>query len=423
MMKEQKEIMASRSTGKAATIPGGTLPNTAQSSSMWNQPIAVWAVAFASIIAFMGLGLVDPILPAIAHKLNASHSDVTLLFTSYNTVMAVAMLITGAISSRLGMKGTLLSGIVIIAVFSALGGNSNGIWELVWLRGGWGLGNALFVATALSAIVSLSRTGVAQSIILFETAVGLGISVGPLLGGELGSISWRGPFFGVACLMVLAFILVLFMMPKPAPSAVKAKKTSLLDPFRALKHRALLVFGITAFLYNFGFFTLLAYSPFEMGLTERGLGFVFLGWGILLALTSVFMAPRLQKRYGTVTSMAVQLALFAVTLIVMGIWTDTNEVIIAAVIIAGAFLGNNNTLITTAVMNAAPSVERSTASAAYSFLRFVGGAIAPYLAGKLAEWFNPHVPFIVGGIFVLLSVLYVLANRQHVKHVDLAAGH
>lgn len=70
-------------------------------------------------------------------------------------------------------------------------------------------------------------------------------------------------------------------------------------------------------------------------------------------------------------------------------------------------------------MNAAP-IERSTASAAYSFLRFVGGAIAPYLAGKLAEWYSPHVPFIVGGCFVFLSVLFVLWNRRHVSHVDLA---
>ncbi|UKS30911.1 MFS transporter [Paenibacillus sp. HWE-109] len=390
-------------------------------SNMFNQPKAVWAVAFASIIAFMGLGLVDPILPAIAHKLNASHSDVTMLFTSYNLVMAVAMLITGVISSRLGMKGTLLAGIVIIAIFAALGGSSNGIWQLVWLRGGWGLGNALFVATALSAIVSLSRTGVAQSIILFETAIGLGISVGPLLGGELGSISWRGPFFGVAVLMIVAFLFIAFVMPKSKAPAT-AKKTSILDPFRALKHRPLRIFGITAFLYNFGFFTLLAYSPFYMGLKERGLGYVFLGWGLLLAITSVFMAPRLQKRYGTVKSMCVQLLLFAVTLMVMGIWTSTKEVIIVAVVLAGAFLGNNNTLITTAVMNAA-QVERSTASAAYSFLRFLGAAAAPWLAGKLAEWYNPHVPFIVGGSFVLVSVIYVWLNRRHVQHVDQVEGH
>lgn len=396
---------------------------TASKEGFLKQPKAVWAVFFACIIAFMGLGLVDPILPAIAKQLQASPSQVTLLFTSYNAVMAVAMLITGAISSRLGIKWTLLCGIVIIAIFSALGGASNDIWSLVGLRAGWGLGNSLFVATALAAIVSLSNSGTAKAIILYEAAIGLGISVGPLLGGWLGGMSWRGPFLGVASLMVIAFIGLILLMPKPANQGKAVAKTSLKDPFRAMKHRSLLVFGIGAALYNFGFFTLLAYAPFVMGLDAHGLGFVFLGWGILLAITSVFMAPKLHQSFGTIKSMSAMLSLFAIVLVIMGIWTSTQWVIIVCVIFAGALLGNNNTLITTAVMNSAP-VERSTASAAYSFLRFLGGAIAPYFAGKLAEWYNPHVPFIVGGGFVFVSVLFILSNYRHLKHVDRAeAGH
>jgi predicted MFS family arabinose efflux permease len=404
MDKEREETMELASSGKG---------------SLLSQPKAVWAVGFACVIAFMGIGLVDPILPAIAEKMNASQSQVTLLFTSYNIIMAVAMLITGFISSRLGIKWTLLCGIIIIAVFAGLGGASDSIWALVGLRGGWGLGNALFVATALSAIVSLSTAGTAQAIILYEAAIGLGISVGPLLGGELGSISWRGPFFGVSTLMIVAFLFLVFMMPKTRQ--VTKAKSSLLDPFRALKYRGLLTLGLTALLYNFGFFTLLAYSPFVMHLKERGLGYVFLGWGLLLAVTSVFVAPKLERRFGTIKSMCAMLVLFAVTLLAMGIWTSSKAVVIIAVIIAGAFLGNNNTLITTAVMQAAP-VERPTASAAYSFLRFIGGAIAPWFAGKLAEWYNPHIPFIVGGCFVLISVLFILANRKHLQHIDKAVS-
>ncbi len=362
-------------------------------------------------------GLVDPILPAIAKKLNASTNEVTLLFTSYNAVMAIAMLITGIISSKFGIKRTLLAGIVIIALFSALGRLSNNIWLLVGLRGGWGLGNALFIATALTAIVSLSKNGTAKAIILYETAIGLGISVGPIIGGELGSLSWRGPFLGVASLMVIAFVSLLAFMPKASEQNTVKAKNSILEPFRAMKYRSLVVLGITACLYNSGFFTLLAYAPFVMNLNAHGLGYVFLGWGILLAITSIFMAPKMQQRFGTVFSMAMMLTLFALVLLAMGIWTSSHRLIVGAVIFAGALLGNNNTLITTAVMNAAP-VERSTASAAYSFLRFIGGAIAPYLAGKLAEWYNPHVPFVVGGGFVLVSVLFVLLNRKHLRHID-----
>lgn len=406
------------SSSKTASLSETTERLELESASLLKQPKAVWAVFFASIIAFMGLGLVDPILPAIANSLNASPSEVTLLFTSYNAVMAVAMLITGAISSRIGIKWTLLAGIIVIAVFSALGGMAGDVWTIIGLRGGWGLGNALFVATALSAIVTLSGSGTAKAVILYEAAVGLGISVGPLVGGWLGAISWRGPFLGVAGLMVIAFLGLSILMPKSSEKAgSKASHTSLLAPFRAMRHRSLVVLGITACFYNIGFFTLMAYAPFVMGLDEHGLGYVFLAWGVLLAITSVFTAPKLQEKFGTVKSMGMMLFLFALMLLAMGIWTEIPWVIIAAVIVAGALLGNNNTLITTAVMNASP-VERSTASAAYSFLRFLGGALAPFMAGKLAEWFNPHVPFLVGSGFVLLAVLFIALNHKYVQHVD-----
>ncbi|MGH3472124.1 MAG: MFS transporter, partial [Nocardioidaceae bacterium] len=179
---------------------------------MWRQPKAVWAVAFACVIAFMGIGLVDPILKPIADQLGASPSQVSLLFTSYMAVMGVAMLITGVVSSRIGAKRTLLIGLVIIVVGAALAGSSDTINGIVGFRAIWGLGNALFIATALATIVNSARGSVAQAIILYEAALGLGIAAGPLIGGELGSISWRGPFFGVSVLMTVAFIATAFLL-------------------------------------------------------------------------------------------------------------------------------------------------------------------------------------------------------------------
>ena len=106
----------------------------------------------------MGIGLVDPILPALASSLKASPSQVSLLFTSYLVVTAVAMLVVGWVSSRFGAKRTLVLGLAIIVVFAALAGTSGSIGGIVGFRAGWGLGNALFIATSLAVIVS-SATG------------------------------------------------------------------------------------------------------------------------------------------------------------------------------------------------------------------------------------------------------------------------
>jgi len=83
-----------------------------------SQPTAVWAVAAAAVVSFMGLGLVDPILPAIAHDLRASPSDVELLFTSYFAFTGLSMLFSSVVASRIGTKRTLLAGLALIVVFS-----------------------------------------------------------------------------------------------------------------------------------------------------------------------------------------------------------------------------------------------------------------------------------------------------------------
>lgn len=387
--------------------------------SVWRQPAQVWAVAFACVIAFMGIGLVDPILAPIAQQLHATASQVSLLFTSYLVVMACAMLITGAVSSRIGAKKTLLLGLGIIVVGSALAGSSSTINGIIGWRAVWGLGNALFVATALAAIVSAAKGSVAQAILFYEAALGLGIAAGPLIGGLLGEISWRGPFYGVSVLMVIAMLVTGFLLPSaPKPD----HHTSVMEPIRALRHGALRTVGITALLYNFGFFTLLAWTPFVLGMTAIQVGFVFFGWGLMLAISSVVVAPRLQARFGTMNSVIGALFCFALILAVMALATTNKPVVIACVVLAGIFLGINNTLVTETVMKAAP-VERPVASAAYSFVRFLGGAVAPYIAGKLGENVSPNAPFWLGAVMVLLAMGVLVVWRSLFDHIDAEPNH
>jgi MFS family permease len=366
----------------------------------------------------MGIGLVDPILPALRDKLNATPTQVELLFTSYLVVTAVAMLVTGWVSSRIGAKRTLISGLVLIVVFAAAAGSSGSIGAIVGFRAGWGLGNALFIATSLAVIVGSASGGFAGAIVLYETALGIGIAMGPLLGGELGSISWRGPFYGVSVLMAIALIATIFLLPgTPTPK----RRESILEPIKALRHRALATTSGVGLLYNWGFFTLLGYSPFLMqGITAQQLGFVFCGWGVLVAVFAVWGAPWLKSRFGTARTLYGNFTLMAVDLAVIGIWPGSKTTVIVAVIVAGAFIGVNNTLVTTAVMSIAP-VERPVASATYGFVRFIGGGLAPFAAAKLVEHFDAHVPYILGAAAVLAAA--VLLSTVHAALAAADAGH
>ena len=207
-----------RASADNETTGDETPADSGAGASILRQPRAVWAVAFAAVIAFMGIGLVDPILPAISAELDATPAQSMLLFTSYLFITGGMMFFTSFLSSRIGAKTTLLIGLVLIVAFAALAGFSGSVDQIIGFRAGWGLGNALFISTALSTIVGAASGGAERAIILYEAALGVGIATGPLLGGLLGGISWRGPFFGTAVLMAIGFIAIVVLLPVAMPT-------------------------------------------------------------------------------------------------------------------------------------------------------------------------------------------------------------
>ncbi|MGC4954128.1 MFS transporter [Actinomadura citrea] len=404
---------------------------TPKGGGILRQPTSVWATAFAAVVAFMGIGLVDPILPAIAANLDASPSQVSLLFTSYFLITAVAMLVTGWVSSRIGGRRTLLIGLAIVVAFAALAGTSGTVGQLVGFRAGWGLGNALFVATALAVIVgaasggaggdpegagdrppSKGKRGAESAIILYEAALGIGISLGPLAGALLGDMNWRFPFFGTAALMAVGFLLIATLL-KPTPKP--AEKTRLSAPIRALAHGGLSTTAFTALFYNYAFFTILAFTPFVLGMSAHGIGLVFFGWGVMVALASVFGAPVLQRRIGTVRVMYLALGLLIV--FQLGLAFLGHGGIIACTVLSGIPIGLNNTAFTEAAMEVSDS-PRPVASAGYNFVRWMGGALAPYIATRLAEEVDANLPYVVGAACCAVAIGILAVRRRHLEPLE-----
>lgn len=382
--------------------------------SVWRQPAQVWAVAFACVVAFMGIGLVDPILPAIAESLQASPVQTELLFTSYLLVTGLAMLVTSWISSRIGAKATLLIGLALIVVFALLCSLSGSVDAIIGFRAGWGLGNALFISTALATIVGAASGGSGAAIVLYEAALGLGIAVGPLLGGVLGEISWRGPFFGVVVLMAIAFVAVLVLLRGPSEKPVPVPLPA---PFTALRIPSLAVLAVAALFYNIGFFVLLAFSPFPLGFGAMGIGFTFFGWGVALAITSVWVAPLLLRFMARTTVMLLTLPLLAIDLVIAGILVDDAAALVAAIIVGGLLLGVMNTVLTESVMEAT-DLPRSVASSSYSAVRFLGGAAAPPLAALLWHLYGPTVPYLFAAASVLIATATILFGRRALARID-----
>ncbi len=277
-----------------------------------------------------------------------------------------------------------------------------------------GSGQRLFISTALATIVGAASGGTSSAIILYEAALGLGIAVGPLLGGVLGEVSWRGPFFGVVVLMAIAFIAVAVLLRGPKPERTPLPFSA---PFRALGRPALAILAATALFYNIGFFTLLAFSPFPLGFGAMGIGLTFFGWGVGLAITSVWVAPLLLRRLRLTTVLLIALPLLAIDLVVAAFTVASATALVVCIIVGGLVLGVVNTALTEAVMEAT-DLPRSVASSAYSAVRFLGGAVAPPLAAWLWHAYGADVPYFMAAASVFIAAACILFGRRLLAHVD-----
>ena len=369
-------------------------------------PPAVWATAFATFVAFMGIGVVDPILPLIGRAMGATPSQVEWLFTSYIAVMAVAMLVSGVLATRLGGKRTLLAGLGVVVVFATASGLSPNIGVLALVRGGWGFGNALFTSTALSIIVGLSLGGMGVAITLYEAALGLGIASGPLIGGWLGSHYWRDPFFGTATLMAIAFVATWAYVKEPPQ---REPPRTARDILAAMKNRPVFTNALIGLSYSYAFFTILAYSPLTLAhLKPIQLGVTYFLWGILVASSSVLLVNWLLARWPATSILVVNLSCLAALFVVAGLVRGSG--LLDTIVVSGLFCGIANALFTTMAMAVSP-FSRSISSGAYNFLRWAGAAIAPVASGLVDQTFGVHVPFFVGAGMLVLGTTALLVRR------------
>ncbi|MGC8630594.1 MAG: MFS transporter [Thermoplasmata archaeon] len=130
------------------------------------------------------------------------------------------------------------------------------------------MGNAFFTSTAISILVRLSAGRISESMFIYEAALGLGIVSGPLFGGLHGSFSWRYPFLGTSMLMAIGFLLRYAFVHEP-PN--KEKKRTLLEIIEALRNKLVRINALVALDYNFGFFTILAFTPLMKDVCMRSI--------------------------------------------------------------------------------------------------------------------------------------------------------
>jgi EmrB/QacA subfamily drug resistance transporter len=204
-----------------------------------------WALGVLSlslVVIGMDNTILNVALPTLVRDLHASASELQWIVDAYVLVFAGLLLTMGSLGDRFGRKLALDVGLVVFAVASAASAFADSADVLIGARALMGVGGALIMPSTLS-IITNTFTGRerGRAIGVWAAIAGLGIVLGPVVGGWLLERFWWGSVFLVNVpIVLLAIVLGWFLVPESKDPAATP-----LDPIGA----SLSIAGLVALVY------------------------------------------------------------------------------------------------------------------------------------------------------------------------------
>jgi EmrB/QacA subfamily drug resistance transporter len=182
-------------TGNQAGRPSGPGPRPGVTGRVRAAALGVLCVAV--LIANLDNTILNVALPTLARDLNAGPADLQWIVDAYVIVFAGLLLTAGSLADRIGRKRTFMAGLAFFAAGSAWAAFSGSVTMLIAARAGMGIGGALLIPSTLAIISDMYRgPGERQrAISLWAATTGVGVALGPIIGGLLLAHFWWGSVF------------------------------------------------------------------------------------------------------------------------------------------------------------------------------------------------------------------------------------
>ena len=202
------------------------------------------ALCLSLLIIVMDNTILNVAIPSLITDLGATNSQIQWIIDSYVLVFAGLLLTAGSLSDRFGRKGALQIGIVLFGLGSAAAAMSNSATQLIATRAFMGIGGALIMPATLSILMNVFRDPKerGRAIAVWAGFSGLGVAIGPMIGGFLlEHFSWHSVFWVNIPLGTAALVLGAFLLPTS-----RDPQQGKLDPIGAL----LSIVGLAGMLFG-----------------------------------------------------------------------------------------------------------------------------------------------------------------------------
>lgn len=269
-------------------------------------------------IAFLGIGLVIPVLPTIMNELNITGSVVGYMVAAFAITQLIVSPIAGRLVDRIGRKIMIVVGLIIFGLSELLFGMGSTI-EILFVSRMLGGISAAFIMPAVTAFIA-DITTMAQrpkALGYMSAAISTGFIIGPGIGGFLAEFGTRIPFYAAGILGFLAALLSFLLLKEPtravdetetAPSILSSTKR-IFSPlyFIAFVLIFVLSFGLAAFESLFSLFV-----DHKFAFTPSDIAIIITGSGIIGALAQLLLFDWLTKKMGEINVIRYSLILSAV---------------------------------------------------------------------------------------------------------------
>jgi EmrB/QacA subfamily drug resistance transporter len=179
--------------------------------------LALGALSLATLVIGLDMTVLTVALPTLAVDLHANTSSLQWFTTSYTLALAALIVPAGVLADRYGRKKFLLAALLLFGVASVWCAYSRSCGELIGARTLLGVAAAVVMPLGMGVLPSLfpdseQRT---RAITVMVTAMGLGMPLGPLVGGYLLNNFWWGSAFLVSVpFVVLGSVAVAVLLPE-----------------------------------------------------------------------------------------------------------------------------------------------------------------------------------------------------------------